>query len=272
MKIIADIGGTKTRIAGSSDLMGFSEPIIYDTPRDYKSAIRTFTETAQKIASSERVDGVQVGIRGNVLRERGGIKDTHVLTDWSEKPFCHDIATALSAHVEIENDVATVALGEAHFGAGKDASIVVYITVSTGVNGCRIVDGKIDRSRQGFEVGGQYLNIEPTITFEEMVSGGTVQKQYNMHPRDLGKDNELWDELAVLCAYGVHNTILHWSPDRVVLGGSMFNEIGISVPKVAEEVRKVMKKFNDVPDIVHSSLGDLGGLWGAMALLRQRSD
>lgn len=271
MKIIADIGGTKTRIACSNDLLGFSEPVIYDTPREYAVGIRRFIETAQKIAGSEHIDGVQIGIRGTIVRERGAIKDSHILTDWSEKPLCHEIAVALSAHVDIENDVATVAMGEAHFGAGKDTSIVAYITVSTGVNGCRIVDGKIDRSRQGFEIGGQYLNIEPTITFEEMVSGTTVSRQYKMHPKDLGKDHELWQELAQLCAYGVHNTILHWSPDKVVLGGSMFNEIGISVPLVAENIKKIMTKFPNVPEIVHSSLGDVGGLWGAIAILRQRS-
>jgi hypothetical protein len=51
----------------------------------------------------------------------------------------------------------------------------------------------------------------------------------------------------------------------------MFNEVGISVQKVAENVEKVMRKFPEVPEIVHSSLGDLGGLWGALVLLRQRS-
>ncbi len=271
MKILADIGGTKTRIAGSSDLLGFSDPLIYDTPKKYDEGISIFVEHARKIAQSEHIDGVQIGVRGHILRERGSIQDFSVLGDWSERLLCHDLATALSAHVEIENDTATVAMGEAHFGAGKNAGIVVYITVSTGVNGCRIVDGRIDRSVRGFEIGGQYLNIEPTITFEEMVSGTTVSKQFKMSPRDLGKNHELWGELAVLCAYGVHNTILHWSPDKVVLGGSMFNEVGISVPKVAEEVRKITKKFSEVPEIVHSELGDFGGLWGAMAILRQRS-
>jgi glucokinase len=267
MKIVADIGGTNTRIAGSSDLLGFSEPLIYPTPKKFAEAVSRFVENANKISGNERIDGVQIGIRGAIMRERGAIRD-EVLTDWSDKPLCHDIATALSSHVELENDVATDAMGEAHFGAGKGAAIVVYITVSTGVNGCRIVDGRIDRSRHGFEIGGQYLNIEPTITFEDMVSGTAVQKQFGKHPKELGKDNPLWEELAMLTAYGVHNTILHWSPDRVVLGGSMFNEVGISVSQVEANVKKIMKKLPVVPEIVHSSLGDVGGLWGALAILR----
>jgi predicted NBD/HSP70 family sugar kinase len=270
MKIVADIGGTKTRMAGSHDLMGYSEPMLYDTPKDYKTAIETITQNAHKIAGHERIEVVQIGIRGNILKERGAIFDQDVLVDWSEKPLAHDLRVALSIPtVNLANDVATIAMGEAHFGAGKDARSVVYFTVSTGVNACCVIDGSLENGGRGPEIGGQYLNIDPTITFEEMVSGAAIQKQFGMHPKELGKDNPLWDELAELCAYGVHNTILHWSPERVVLGGSMFNEIGISVPKVAENVRKIMRKFPDVPEFAHAELGDFGGLWGGLALLRQ---
>ena len=271
MKIVADIGGTKMRIAGTQDLMGFSEPLILDTPKEYKKGIEVFSKGARDIAQNENIDAIQIGIRG-AIDPGVGIAYDDFLPDWKRKLLVHDLRVACSAPiVTIENDMATVGMGEAHFGAGKGAPIMVYITVSTGVNGSRIVDGKIDRSAMGFEIGGQYLNIQPTITFEEMVSGSAVGKQFGVHPKDLGKNHEVWSELAELCAYGVHNTILHWSPDRVVLGGSMFNEIGISVPKVAENVKKIMKKFPDVPEIVHSSLGDLGGLWGALALLRSSS-
>lgn len=271
MYIVADIGGTNTRVASTRDLLGFGVPVIYPTPKKYREAISTFANVAKSLAAGDRIDGVQIGIRGVVNKEEGSISD-EVLTDWSEKTLVHDMRVAMSTPmVNLENDVATVAMGEAHFGAGKDSQIVVYITVSTGVNGCRIVDGKIDMSRYGFETGSQYLNIEPTITFEEMVSGTTIQQQFGKHPKELGKDNPLWDELALLTAYGVHNTILHWSPDTVVLGGSMFNEIGISVDAVANHIKKMGKKFSASPKIVHSSLENLGGLWGALALLRQNS-
>jgi predicted NBD/HSP70 family sugar kinase len=269
MKIVADIGGTNLRIAGSNDLLGFTEPLILGTPQEYGAAIAVFTDAARRIAGNERIDAVQIGIRGTVSKENGSITDT-VLSDWSEKPLAHDLRVALSIPtVNLENDVATVAMGEAHFGAGKDARIMVYITVSTGVNGCRVSYGKLEPNTQGFEIGGQYVNIDPTITFEEMVSGTTIERHFGKHPKDLGKDNPIWNELAELTAYGVHNTILHWSPDTVVLGGSMFNDIGIPVPLVALGVKKIMKKFPMTPQIVHSSLGDIGGLWGGLALLRQ---
>jgi len=51
----------------------------------------------------------------------------------------------------------------------------------------------------------------------------------------------------------------------------MFNEIGIKVDRVAAHVAEILKKFPVAPNIVHSSLGDVGGLWGGLALLRQRT-
>jgi predicted NBD/HSP70 family sugar kinase len=146
---------------------------------------------------------------------------------------------------------------------------VVYVTVSTGVNGVRIVDGRIDRSSFGFEIGGQYLGMgEHAVTLEALVSGRAVSEKYGTHPRDLGADSPVWDELAGHLAYGLNNTILHWSPDRVVLGGSMFNDIGISVDRVRSHLEAVIMKIDTVPEIVHCSLGDFGGLYGGLALLR----
>ena len=50
----------------------------------------------------------------------------------------------------------------------------------------------------------------------------------------------------------------------------MFNEVGISVPSVERHVKEIMVKFPVVPEIVHSALGDVGGLHGGLELLRQR--
>jgi predicted NBD/HSP70 family sugar kinase len=106
-------------------------------------------------------------------------------------------------------------------------------------------------------------------TLGEMISGAAIEKRFGMHPRELGKDHEVWEELARVAAYGIHNTILHWSPDRVVIGGSMMNEIGIPVERIRHHLTDIMHKFPTLPDIVHSELGDLGGLWGGLALLKQ---
>ncbi len=273
MFIVADIGGSKMRIAKSDDLKSFSEPVIQPTPQEYPAGIEQIMTTVHDlIGAGTKIDGVAIGIAGPLSADKRSVFKTPHL-HWDGRAVADDVERALNGtSVYLENDVALVGLGEAVAGAGAGSSIVAYVTVSTGVNGVRIVDGKIDRTAEGFEIGGQFMTVEePRLTLEDMVSGTAVAKAFGKPPREIPKDDPLWEELAEILAYGIHNTIVHWSPNRVVLGGSMFNEVGIPVPSVAAHVQKIMTKFPVTPEIVHSALGDVGGLHGGLELLRQKS-
>lgn len=256
MYIVADIGGTKTRIAGSTDLDSLGEPHIFDTPHTYADALLALSEAVRSITRGTIIEGVVVG-------------KPKPLWGHEHPSFGQKFGWLINAPVHVENDAALVGLGEWAYGAGKGSRIFVYVTVSTGVNGVRITDGRIDRSSQGFEIGGQYLSIDTSTTLEDLISGKAIEKHYRVHPRELPKEHPVWEEEARVLAYGLHNTILHWSPDRVVLGGSMFNEIGIPIDRVQYHVKSLMRKFPHVPDIVHSKLGDIGGLWGGLERLKQ---
>jgi predicted NBD/HSP70 family sugar kinase len=269
MHILADIGGTNMRVAGSRDLQQFGEPVIIRTPQSYAEGMAAFVEAARKAAGSGKIESVAIGIKGVPAPDKRSVMTApqNMLRDWKGKELAADIERGLGASsVRLENDTALVGLGEAVYGAGKGAGIVVYLTVSTGVNGVRIVDGHVDRGHA--EIGGQYLQVGDALkSLEDLISGAAISEKYGVHPREIDKDSPLWEDLARITAFGVHNAILHWSPERVVLGGSMFNQIGISVERVSAHVREVMRKLPATPDIVHSSLGDVGGLWGGLALL-----
>jgi len=260
------------RIAGCHDFERFDEPVIHATPQSYQEGLALFVETARRITGESAVSSIAVGVPGVVTSDKQSIINTPNLPDWSGKDLARDLSSQLGARAFLDNDVVFVGLGEAVYGAGVGASIVVYITVSTGINGVRVVDGAVEKAAVGFEIGGQYLSIgEQPETFEDMVSGSAIARKYGVHPRDLGADSPVWEELAHITAFAVHNTVLHWSPQRVVLGGSMFKEIGIAPERVEAHLKTIMKKFPMTPEVVHSSLGDLGGLWGAMAFLKGSS-
>ncbi len=270
MYLLADIGGTKTRIAGTRDMNSFSDPIIFDTPSAYEDGIGKIVETAHAIAGNESITAMVMGVPGVISHDHDSLVVASNLKAWVGKPLGNDLARALNARVYVENDAAQVGLGEAVYGGGKGASVVVYITVSTGVGGTRIVNGVIDSADTSAEMGHQYVHVGDTLqAWDEIISGKAIQEKYHMHPRDLGKNNPLWEELARETAIGIHNAILFWTPDRIVLGGSMFNEIGISVERVAYHLKAMMKAFPTVPEVVHSQLDDVGGLWGGLVRLRQ---
>ncbi len=270
MYIVADIGGTKTRVAASHDLEKFDEPVIVDTIQEYDKGIAQLSDVISQVAGAEHVDAIAVAMAGVLSHDKRMVSGARHLPFWRSHDIVGDLEKTFSTEVHMENDTAQVGLGEAVYGAGKGAEIVVYVTVSTGVNGVRIVGGKIEPAALGFEIGGQYLIMGDTPRdLEDLISGKAISEKYAVaSPKMIAKDSPIWEELAEYCAYGVHNTILHWSPHRVVLGGSMFNEIGIKVDRVHHHVQRLMNKLPEVPEIVHSSLGDLGGLWGGMAILK----
>ena len=269
MDILLDIGGTKTRVAATSDGKTFSEPIIIDTAQLYEEGKNDLIDVARRVSNHGPVEGIFGGIKGVVSEDGQTPLTAPLMLDWKDKQLGADLKAALGASsARFVNDTALVGLGEAIYGGGKGIDMVAYLTVSTGVNGARIMSGAIDRTHIGFEIGGQYLSMnEPAQSLEDLVSGVAISRRFGMHPKELGKEHPVWEELARVLAFGVHNTIVHWSPDIVVIGGSMMNEIGIPVPRVAEHVAHIMRKFPSVPPIVHSELGDIGGLWGALALL-----
>lgn len=270
MYVTVDVGSTNIRVGGSRDLSDIIGATIDPTPKGYQDGIEHIARTAKAIAGDERVVAAAVGLPARLTSDKRGIYKVRNLPDWDGKQFADDLERALGAKVSIENDTAQVACGEAVFGAGRGSRIVVYMTVSTGVNAARIVDGAVEPSVHGYETGYQYMSCDADPKdISELISGTAIQEKYGVHPKELGKDHPVWNELARYTAFALHNTLLHWSPEKVVLGGSMFNEIGIPVEGVRMQLAKIMKAFPTLPEIVHSELGDFGGLWGGLARLKR---
>jgi hypothetical protein len=104
-----------------------------------------------------------------------------------------------------------------------------------------------------------------------MVSGTATALRFGKPAYEVHDRNVWEEEMPQWLAYGVYNTILHWSPDVVVLGGSMIvGDPAISVPKTAEKVRDMLKIFPEMPEIKAAELGDFGGVHGGLSLLRKQ--
>lgn len=276
-----DIGGTKTRVAVSRDGKTFlGEPAKFDTPRDFEEGVAAIASHTLRLAEGEGIEAAGGGVAGPLNRERTELVNAPNLHNWVGKPIVSALSEALSApQVYIENDSAIVGLGEAHDGAGKGADIMAYITVSTGVGGVRIVDGRIDRSVFGFEPGHQVMDLDKTVfpalhadEAEEILSGTATAKRFNKKAYEV-TDPAVWEELARLLAYMLNNTIVHWGPDRVVLGGSMVvGSPAIPVDRVRYWLGEILHIYPTLPDVVPAALSDVGGLHGAMAFVNQKKN
>lgn len=275
--ILFDIGGTKTRVAITEDLKTLGEVISFKTPNDFEKGIDAIVEAVGKLTKTPP-RGVGGGIRGPLNDDKTSIVYDSVLTAWIDKSICETLKKRLKAEVYLENDAALAGLGEAHFGAGMDLDIVAYHTVSTGVGGAKIEYGKIDDNRTGFEPGKQVLDIDKTIlgegiepTLENLVSGSALEGRMGVKPYEIEQSDATWDQLALYLAHGLRNTILYWSPDVVVLGGSMIlGNPRILLDDILKHTNAILGENIECPLIVDARLGDESGLYGAMALLSSR--
>lgn len=274
--VLFDIGGTNTRVAVSEDLKSFGDVVKFKTPKDFKKGIEEIVKAVKSLTNDE-VRGMAGGIRGVLNGEKTELAHDAKLSAWVEEPLSETLAKKLKTKVYLENDAALSGLGEATFGAGEGHEIVVYHTVSTGVGGAKIENGEIDMYAEGIEPGHQILDIDKTIlgddvepTLENLVSGSAVEKRMGMKPYDIPQDDALWDQLALYLAHGLRNTVLYWSPDVIVLGGSMI--IGnprIVLDNIIKHTNDVLGNVMECPLIVDAKLGDEGGLYGALTLLSQ---
>lgn len=275
--VLLDIGGTKTRIALTEDLKTISDTNKFNTPLAFDSGIESIIKAIDSLKPKTKIKGICIGIRGLINEDRAGIENDAILSDWAKKPLTKILSEHYKAPAYIENDTALAGLGEAVHGAGEGMDIVAYHTISTGIGGVKVQNGKIDIASFGFEPGHQILDIDRTIlgeditpTLENLVSGSGLEARLGIKPVDLPQEDMVWDELAEYLAHGLRNTILYWSPDVIVLGGSMIlGDPKIEIEKIRKYTVQVLDNFVPCPFITLSSLGDNAGLYGAMVFLEQ---
>jgi predicted NBD/HSP70 family sugar kinase len=275
--IVFDIGGTKTRVGISSDLQSLDTVESFKTPASFSDGVKKIADTVEKL-TKEKPKGFAGGIRGLLSEEKDGIDNDSVLNKWAGKSLTKELQKYHNVPVFLENDAAIAGLGEAVFGAGKGLDIVAYHTVSTGVGGAKIENGEIDHASIGFEPGKQILDIDRTVlgadiepTLENLVSGAAIEQRFGVKPYEIPQSDVLWDELAEYLAQGLRNTILYWSPDVIVIGGSMvIGDPKIEIDKIRKYAVEALNNFQIAPLITEAKLGDEAGLYGGMALLSKK--
>lgn len=268
------------RLAVSKNGKDVLESKIIPTPKDFWEGMDIIKKTSYQLVKGERIDAAAGGIAGPLDKKRTMLTASPNLPGWVEKPLKEELERATASVVHIENDTAIVGLGEAVVGAGAGFSIVAYVTISTGVGGARIVDEKIDRNAFGFEIGHHIINFsgdnkcsscDTMGHLEAYVSGSALESFFEKKPYEI-TDPTVWEETAKILAYGLNNVAVFWSPDIIVLGGSMIvGNPAIPMDRIKHHLEENLKIFPEIPKVEKAVLGDVGGLYGAMEYLRQSS-
>ncbi|HEV8573408.1 MAG TPA: ROK family protein, partial [Dehalococcoidia bacterium] len=151
-----DLGGTKLR-AVVADLGGnISGEIIRpseanDGPELVIARMIETLEAACAEAGVEvsRLAAVGVASPGALDLVRGLVFEAPQLPGWDGVPLIEIMSERLGIPALLENDANAAALGENRFGAGRGTRFMVYLTISTGVGGGIIIDGKVYHGLSG---------------------------------------------------------------------------------------------------------------------------
>lgn len=272
MYILLDIGGTTMRIGSAEDSNTVENIHRLPTPANFDEAIAIIKSTIHSIAGSELIEKIIVGVPGPLNASKTEMESAANLLLWNHHPLQKIVAEEFSTTVQLENDAALAGLGEAVFGAGADKKIVVYLTVSTGIGGVRIVNKKIEEASIGFEPGHHVIVMDGEVCscggkghLEAYASGTSVEKKYGKPPREVAQTAD-WEDVMKYLAVGINNTIAFWSPDIIILGGSMSKDIHLEM--LMKHLTALKPVFKTLPPIVKSKLGDENGLYGGLALAR----
>ncbi len=272
MYLVFDIGGTKLRVGVAHDFHTISEFQIIPVPQEFNSGMALLKKTASELLRDAKVTAIAGGVAGPLNKDKTKLLHAPNLPQWIGKDIAGELSHAFSAPVLIENDAAIVGLGEAVYGAGKENQIVAYLTLSTGVGGARFVDQKIDQNAMGFEPGHMIVDPNGPLCLgcqvpghlEAFVGGSAIERRFGKKLSELPHGE--MREVVIALSIGITNIIVTWSPDVIVLGGK--GSEYIPYPLLLDEVRARVKIFKTTPHIKRSQLGDIGGLYGALALLK----
>lgn len=258
MRIVADIGGTTMRVALSSTPGEVGEHKVAETPATAIAGVALVKLLTSHLAGSESAAEAVIGIAGILSPDKTTLTHAPHLTGWNVENLKKLFEEALGVQVYLENDTMLGALGEATYGAGTGSAIVAYVAVGTGIGGARIVDGVIDRNVRGFEIGHQYLGSDSDAReLEELVSGSSIMKHYGKRASDI-HDTSFWDDRSREFSYGLYNTLLHWSPTVVVLGGSLFKGIGMKKESIEKHIEGINRIIPSLPEIKYATLKEPG--------------
>jgi len=99
---------------------------------------------------SRPLEVIGVSAPGPVDLRTGTLRNPPNLPGWRDVPLVEVLSETFSVPVRIENDANAAALAEHRFGAGRGATDIVFLTMSTGIGGGVLCGGRLVRGARGF--------------------------------------------------------------------------------------------------------------------------
>jgi glucokinase len=299
-----DIGGTKVAVGVVDDhgkvLSSGESPTGAEC--DYEHGLDTIAGMLKDVARKAGVElsGIGIGSTGPVDPFSGDFGEVDFLPKWRGKSLVTDLARLFNLTVALENDGDAGALAEAGWGAGKNKSRLIFVTIGTGIGGGIILDGKLYRGVEGAhpEVGHQVIDPSGPLCscgfrgcWESLAAGPAMPAWLESNaPPDYPHRSGLnakricqlaieGDELALSAVQrearylglGLANLVNLFTPDAIVLSGSIMKSSSLFLPLIRETISQGCRFVPfEKTELLLASLGDNANLIGAAMVWHHR--
>jgi len=249
---------------------------------------------------------VAIAAAGAIDSEKGIVTASPNLPGWHDVPLKEIVEKATGLETFLINDASAAALGEHYFGVGRGVNNLIYITMSTGIGGGIIIDGKLYSGVSGsageighttIDINGPRCNCGNIGCLEVLASGKAVAREaqrciargtktmiielaegepHNITAQTVAAGAQKGDALASAIiskaanylGIGMVNLVNTFNPEMIIVGGGMA-QMGDMLLEPARKV--VAERAFQLPAqrvrIVPSQLGDNAAVLGAIAFV-----
>mgnify|MGYP000996439322 CR=1 FL=1 len=308
-----DIGGTKISVAlgtSSGKILAHDEIKTrkgWDVPlclNELKGCVETLIKNSRIPLS--KIIGIGICLPGAVDTRRAVVPVSPHLEGWFSIPLGKLLSRRFGLPVKMANDANAAAIAEKVFGEGRGIKNFIYMTVSTGVGGGIVIDGKLlegssyvagEVGHMTIEAHGEKWKLGEIGVLEAYASGTAIAKFVTERIRgksaayrkqfadEKGKISarsvksaahrgnklalEAFGRAGFYLGIGVANLLNILNPEKIILGGGVLR----SAPAVFWETfrktcrRRSWKQAHQNVQIVQTKLGKKVGNLGALALV-----
>ena len=297
-----DVGGTDCKVAVVDGQGRIVAERQFATSRDPQETVRAIARACHVVAEETEapVERLGMGAPGPLRLDDGVIVHAPNL-GWREVPLRAMVSEAVGCPVVLDNDANAAAFGEAWVGTGRDARVLLLVTLGTGVGGGVVEEGRVFHGARGLAVeighqvvvpGGRPCPCGKRGCVEAYFSGHALSEQAAGDRRGSNApDDDPTEHRALFAAYGAGDPdVTDWmeraldaladgvahagvlfDPDRIVFTGGLARSWPVYGERLIERIRGGLGPAGPPPGgIGLSGLDGRAGVIGAAGLALRR--
>ena len=277
-----DIGGTKIMVAASNREGIILRRTRTSTSTSLEEDLANISNMITEVVAQDDVLGMGAAIGGPLDWEQGIVSPLHQPA-WRNIPLKAIMEEKWGCPFQVDVDTNVAAVGEYRWG-GISARRFLYLTLSTGMGGGFLIDGRIYRGQEGAhpEVGHHSIHFRcsnPSAVqcecgapdcLEALISGNGIRRIYGKPAEELSPPE--WEEVSYNLGQGLRNMAALYAPDLIRIGGGVAVGGGDQFIQAAKKVMEEHLKLVPAPQVELSRLGYDTALRGAIAMALPNRD